>query len=107
TLANAKEKAHRAACQSSLRQLGLACHMYGDDNGQRLPPGVRDDGNTHTIWIGTITFNAIKQYSSSNMSVCPGFASSVRPFQYYREGIGYVIGYSYNGACKKPWSGEP
>ncbi len=103
-LSAAKEKAHRAACQSGLHQLGLACHMYGDDNKQKLPPGVRDDGATHTIWVGSITFNGIKQYSSTNMSSCPSFKDQ---FQYYREGIGYVIGYSYNGACKKPWSGEP
>ena len=103
-LSAAKEKAHRAACQSGLHQLGLACHMYGDDNKQMLPPGVRDDGGTHTIWVGTITFNAIKQYSSTNMSSCPSFANL---FQYYRAGVGYVIGYSYNGACKKPWPGEP
>ena len=107
TLANAREKAHRASCQSSLRQLGLACHMYADDNNQKLPPGTRDNGETHTIWINSITYNAIKTYSSSNMSICPGFASSVRQFQYYQPGIGYVIGYSYNGACKKPWAGEP
>ena len=104
TLSAAKEKAHRASCQSALRQLGLACHMYADDNNQKLPPGVRDDGYTHTIWIGTITFNAIKEYSSSNMSSCPSF---INQFQYYQAGIGYVIGYSYNGACKKPWSDEP
>jgi len=103
-LSAAKEKAHRASCQSSLHQLGLACHMYGDDNNQKLPPGVRDDGATHTIWVGSITFNGIKQYSGTNMSSCP---SLINQFQYYREGVGYVIGYSYNGACKKPWSGEP
>ncbi len=103
-LTTAKERAHRASCQSSLRQLGLACHMYGDDNRQKLPPGVRDNGDTHTIWIGTITYNAIKKYSSSNMSSCPSFANK---FQYYQPGIGYVIGYSYNGACKKPWANEP
>src|SRR3989442_2003857 len=40
TLSAAKEKANRAACQSALRQLGLACHMYADDNNQKLPPGV-------------------------------------------------------------------
>ena len=106
-LSAAKEKAHRASCQSSLRQLGLACQMYGDDNNQKLPSGVRNNGETHTIWVGDSTFNAIKQYSSSNMSVCPGFASSVKPFQFYQQIYGYVIGYSYNGACKKPWPNEP
>ena len=31
-LTGAKERARRASCQSSLRQLSLALHMYGDDN---------------------------------------------------------------------------
>ena len=38
------------------------------------------------------------------MSTCPSMAST---FQYYQAGIGWVIGYSYNGGHKKPWSGEP
>jgi len=106
-LSSAKEKARRASCQSGLRQLGLALQMYGSDNRELLPPGNRDDGYTHTIWIGTPTFNAIKQYSATNMSTCPSLAGG---FQYYQAGIGYVIGYSYNGGHKKPatgWPGEP
>jgi len=103
-LATAKEKARRTSCRSGLRQLGLAVTMYGGDNGDRLPTGIRDDGASHTIWIGTNTFNSIKQYSATNMSTCPSMAST---FQYYRDGIGWVIGYSYNAGHKKPWSGEP
>jgi len=106
-LAGAKEKARRVSCQSGLRQLGLALQMYGNDNRDRLPPGYRDNDQTHTIWINSITFNAIKQYSGTNMSTCPSLAGT---FQYYTAGIGYVIGYSYNGGHKKPvngWSGEP
>jgi prepilin-type N-terminal cleavage/methylation domain-containing protein len=103
-LVGAKEKARRTSCQSSLRQLGLALHLYGLDNADKLPQGYRDDGASHTIWISTNTFNAIKQYSATNMSTCPSLAGS---FQYYQPGIGWVIGYSYNGGHKKPWSGEP
>ena len=103
-LSSAKEKAKRTSCQNSLRQLGLALQLYGGDNGDKLPTGRRDDGASHTIWIHTDTFNAIKQYSATNMSTCPSLASQ---FQYYYPGVGWVIGYSYNGAHKKPWSGEP
>ena len=103
-LSSAKEKARRAGCQSGLRQLGLALQMYGGDSGEKLPQGRRDDGVTHTIWISTNTFNAIKQYSATNMSTCPSLAGS---FQYYLYPYGWVIGYSYNGGHKKPWSGEP
>jgi prepilin-type N-terminal cleavage/methylation domain-containing protein len=103
-LTAAKEKARRASCVSGLRQLGLALQMYGNDNADRLPQGYRDDGVSHTIWISTNTFNAIRQYSGTNMSTCPSLAST---FQYYRAPYGWVIGYSYNGGHKKPWPGEP
>jgi len=103
-LSLAKEKARRTLCQSSLRQLGLALHMYADDNNDRLPQGYRDNGDSHTIWISTNTFNAIRQYSATNMSTCPSLAGT---FQYYQAPYGYVIGYSYNGGHKKPWPGEP
>jgi len=103
-LTNAKEKAKRAGCQNGLRQLGMALQMYGGDNAERLPQGRRDDGASHTIWISTNTFNAIKQYSATNMSTCPSLAGT---FQYYQYPYGWVIGYTYNGGHKKPWSGEP
>ena len=103
-LAKAKEKARRTSCQSGLRQLGLALIMYGGDNQDRVPTGIRDDGGEHTIWIGTNTFNAIVQYSGTNMSTCPSVAGT---FQYYQAPYGWVIGYSYNGGHKTPWSGTP
>ncbi len=103
-LSTAKEKARRTGCQSNLRQLGLACLMYAHDNGDRVPTDIRDDGQTHTIWIGTNAFNAIMKYSSTNMSSCPSLEGK---FQYFEAGLGWVIGYSYNAGAKKPWGGEP
>src|ERR1043166_1865446 len=76
-----KEKARRALCQSGLRQLGLALHMYADDNNDRFPQGYRDNGESHTIWISTNHFNAIRQYSATNMTTCPSLAGT---FQYYQ-----------------------
>ncbi len=103
-LSIAKERGRRTGCLNSLRQLGLALQLYGGDSNDKLPQGIRDDGYSHTIWISTNTFNAIKQYSATNMSTCPSLAGT---FQYYLYPHGWVIGYSYNGGHKKPWSGEP
>jgi len=102
-LSVAKEKAKRANCQSNLRQLGLALILYGGDNNDKLPDGRRDGGDSHTIWVSTNTFNAIKQYSGVNMAACPSLTQIMGPSSPY----GYVIGYSYNGGHKKPWGGEP
>jgi prepilin-type N-terminal cleavage/methylation domain-containing protein len=103
-LSVAKERARRTSCKVALRQLGLALQMYGMDNNDRLPQGYRDDGYSHSIWISTNTFNAIRRYSATNMSTCPSLAGT---FQYFQAPYGYVIGYNYNGGHKKPWAGEP
>ena len=104
-LASAKESARRTSCRNALHQLGLAAQMYGNDNKDVVLTGVRDDGQMHTIWIGTNTFNAIKQYSASNMSTCPSLSGG--PFLGYTATVGWVIGFSYNGGANKPWAGEP
>lgn len=36
-LNKAKEQARAAVCKSNLRQLGLACSMYADENGGKMP----------------------------------------------------------------------
>jgi prepilin-type N-terminal cleavage/methylation domain-containing protein len=36
-LQNAKEQGKRSVCMNNLRQIGLALHLYADDNGERLP----------------------------------------------------------------------
>ncbi|MHC4916193.1 MAG: DUF1559 family PulG-like putative transporter [Planctomycetota bacterium] len=35
-----RENARRATCKSNLRQIGLGCHMYADDNGEQFPPDL-------------------------------------------------------------------
>jgi len=39
-LTRAKEKAKRTVCQNALRQLGLALHMYANDNNDRFPKAI-------------------------------------------------------------------
>ena len=37
-MAKAKERAKRIRCLSNLKQVGIACQMYADDNEDWLPP---------------------------------------------------------------------
>lgn len=113
TLAGAKERARRTSCQNSLRQFGLALHMYGDDNRQFLPSGApnrpRAADDDHLPVISNTTSNAIVQYTAnSQMLHCPSFGDwfvkewAGRPFE-ERE-YGFVIGYNYHGGhTNTPW----
>jgi prepilin-type N-terminal cleavage/methylation domain-containing protein len=49
-LANAKEKGKRTKCVGNLRQVGLACQMYANDNQDRLP----DNNGSGGPWDLTI-----------------------------------------------------
>jgi prepilin-type N-terminal cleavage/methylation domain-containing protein/prepilin-type processing-associated H-X9-DG protein len=44
-LAKAKQKALATKCISNFKQIGLALSMYGNDNGDALPPAPRNDSN--------------------------------------------------------------
>ncbi len=49
-LARARERGHQAACMSNLRQIGLALHMYADDQNGWLPTTTHGAG-TNASWI--------------------------------------------------------
>ncbi|MBI5388568.1 MAG: prepilin-type N-terminal cleavage/methylation domain-containing protein [Verrucomicrobia bacterium] len=49
-LARAKERAHATACLSNLKQIGLACLMYGDDNQDELPRTAHQGQS----WVSTL-----------------------------------------------------
>src|SRR6266567_7402592 len=68
-LAGAKEKAKRVSCKNSMRQFGLALHMYGDDNRQFVPSGAPNKpmkaDDDHLPVVSDATSNAIVQYTAS------------------------------------------
>ncbi len=110
-LAGARERSRRANCQNSLRQFILAVHMYGDDNGQRVPTGASNVSATddHLPVLCNFTSNAIVQYTSSHRLMhCPSFADYFIEHQSERpameQAYGYVIGYNYHGGhLNTPW----
>ena len=40
----ARARARKIDCANKLRNVGMACLMYADDNGQRIMPGIQADG---------------------------------------------------------------
>ncbi len=108
-LATSRERARRARCQSNLRQLILAVHLYGSDNQERVPTGKSENTNpedAHTPVISTQTrSNLIVSGGSGKILECPGLR---KPFDqtggWYYPDYGYVIGYNYlGGHSETPW----
>jgi len=111
-LAAAKEKARRANCLNSVRQLVLALHLYGDDHDQRLPSGASNKGadDDHLPVLCNATSNALVEYSgkTDKMISCPNFFDYFQKHQPERspeeQEYGFIIGYNYHGGhTNTPW----
>ena len=75
-LAAAKEKSRRAKCLSNLRQLGIALHMYADDNRDDLPTYDLEGSwlwDLHKTMADRIVAAGAKPY----VFYCPGVTASV------------------------------
>lgn len=51
--ARVREQARLAACQSNLRQLGLAVHLYAEANDDMIPPNIHPDRQVPTTEWGS------------------------------------------------------
>ncbi len=103
TLAKAKEKAKRTACKNNLRQCVMAIHMYGNDFGDKVPPGREDQGQWHAVRVSSVTWTNLTQYSGNNRVLdCPNFQFNTNFLNRYSSTWGYLIGYQYLGDALIP-----
>ncbi|MCS1411340.1 MAG: Type II secretion system protein G [Verrucomicrobia subdivision 3 bacterium] len=76
-LSKVKEKAKRTKCLNNLRQVGIASHMYADDNENILPPMV-DHRNRVGNWSWdmpqTVVSNLLGYGFQRDILYCPSFA---------------------------------
>lgn len=92
-LSMAKERSKRTRCMNNLRQVGLACIMYGQENNDRLP--VTTGGAWPWDIDRTVVDALIRQGFSRDILYCPSWAhfnvDSVWDFTPNFRVIGYVI----------------
>jgi len=109
-LSGAKEKSHRSACLSNIRQFVLATHVYANDFQDSLPRGGTDNLNpndTHTAILSSATETNILRYASPlKVLDCPNLARSFEQLDGWRlqPNYGIAIGYHYlGGQLNTPW----
>jgi prepilin-type N-terminal cleavage/methylation domain-containing protein/prepilin-type processing-associated H-X9-DG protein len=92
-LANAKEKGKRTKCVGNLRQVGLACQMYANDNQDRLP----DNNGSGGPWDLTIPVSnaLIQQGFQKGILYCPSWSRANADAAWEGNVVGgiRVIGY--------------
>lgn len=106
-LGRSRLSAHRVKCVGNLRQLGLAAHMYWDDNGGRCfryGGSVTNGGQLYWFgWIGPgaegqrsfdLTQGAMYSYLGRGVEVCPAFNYLAAQIKLKAVGTSYTYGYN-------------
>lgn len=101
-LARAREKAHRAACTSNLRQWGLALTMYLDDNRRIFPlakipdstPGAGGYDEDSPRWADLSAFHAAGQGDTVWYNALPPLVGSKPLWEYASDPTPFVGGKS-------------
>jgi prepilin-type N-terminal cleavage/methylation domain-containing protein/prepilin-type processing-associated H-X9-DG protein len=68
-LATAKTKARTIQCLSNLKQMGVGCMLYANDNNDALP----ETSHEHASWIGML-----EVYGLTNIYRCPADTNQLR-----------------------------
>ena len=92
-LSKAKEQGKRAVCKSNQRQVVLTMLMYANDNEQKFPEGLRDNGIEHFSFIHSQVFDymIVTGCLSTNSFNCPNKKDWFR----VQPGVGYRLGYYF------------
>jgi prepilin-type N-terminal cleavage/methylation domain-containing protein len=98
-LSRAKEKGYRVRCMSNLHQIGVALHIYANDNTDKLP--VAKSQGTWLWDLHADSADAIAQAGTQrHVLYCPGLTASVKDLDlwwWYSTGdktsVHRVIGY--------------
>ena len=104
-LGQAKQKAHRVKCASNLKQEGIACMLYLDDNRDRFPTNDQGIDYTYYSWGGKVGQTSLdgavvgSQYRMLNPYIVKSGAVSTN------EGGAALVFFcpSDNGATKGAW----
>ena len=109
SLNRARRQARRISCLNQLHQAGLGAANYGSEFDNYLPPGIRDGGGEHTVFVATMTHDALSSRSltepadhlanelTADSLLCPTLPREFGRFRRSPVARGYVIGYNYLG----------
>jgi len=118
-LNRSRQSARRVQCVGNLRQLGMAVHMYWDDNEGRAfrYRGVHTNGGD-VYWFGWLerggegrrafdsAQGALHPYlTSRGISTCPSLNYAMSQFKL--KAVGAAYGYGYNLQLSSPLSAPP
>jgi len=117
-LAKARLSAQRAACESNLRQIGIATQLYRDDNaGNGFPLNYDPTSSGRTWWFGwlgngpegqrpfDLSLGALYPYlNGSDVRLCPSLGYDLAQFKLKADGV--VFSYGCNSFLFLP-DGQP
>ena len=72
-LARSKEKARQITCLNNMKQLGLGCHMYAEDDKSGSYTGMKDYADDNLNWLFPTYVSNTKSFT------CPSTRNHVRP----------------------------
>jgi prepilin-type N-terminal cleavage/methylation domain-containing protein/prepilin-type processing-associated H-X9-DG protein len=119
TLARSKGSAQRTACESNLRQLGMAALLYWDDNGGNCFKKTTGTIHGGTLWwfgwLGPgseghrpcdLSTGALYPYlNGSDVRLCPALDTALAKFKLKATNI--VFSYGYNNYLSPPTATQP